>query len=136
MVVNIEGDGMFSYETKFLNMTEIFLSIAQQLKTLCINQYVLVVQSGLTFCVLILPTSLLCPWNSLGKNMSGLPFPSPGGSSWPRDRTQISHTASRFFTVWATRKPCLIRVLSCTSILFEKKCYPIYCILQATLIWL
>ena len=52
---------MFSYETKFLNMTEIFLSIAQQLKTVCVNQYVLVVQSGLTFCVLILPTSLLCP---------------------------------------------------------------------------
>ena len=26
------------------------------------------------------------------------------GSSWPRDRTQVSHTAGRFFTVWATRE--------------------------------
>ena len=25
-------------------------------------------------------------------------------SSWPRDRTWVSHTAGRFFTVWATRK--------------------------------
>ena len=37
MTVNIEGDGMFSYETKFLNMTEIFLSIAQQLKTYLVS---------------------------------------------------------------------------------------------------
>ena len=26
-------------------------------------------------------------------------------SSWPRDQTQVSHTAGRFFTNWATRKP-------------------------------
>ena len=26
------------------------------------------------------------------------------GSSWPRDRTQASHIASRFFTIWATRE--------------------------------
>ena len=26
-------------------------------------------------------------------------------SSWPRDRTQVSHIAGRFFTVWATGKP-------------------------------
>ena len=25
------------------------------------------------------------------------------GSSWPRDQTQVSHIAGRFFTVWATR---------------------------------
>ena len=24
------------------------------------------------------------------------------GSSWPKDRTQVSHPAGRFFTVWAT----------------------------------
>ena len=28
-----------------------------------------------------------------------LPFPSPGESSEPRDQTQVSHTAGRFFTV-------------------------------------
>ena len=26
------------------------------------------------------------------------------GSSWSRDRTQVSHIAGRFFTVWATRE--------------------------------
>ena len=31
-------------------------------------------------------------------------IPFSRGSSWPRDRTQVSHTADRFFTVWATRE--------------------------------
>ena len=35
---------------------------------------------------------------------SGLSFPSPGEYSWPRDQTQISCVAGRFFTVWATRE--------------------------------
>ena len=35
---------------------------------------------------------------------SGLPFPSPGGSSRPRDRTQVSLTVGRRFTIWATRE--------------------------------
>ena len=26
------------------------------------------------------------------------------GSSWPRDRSQVSHIAGRFFTMWATRE--------------------------------
>ena len=30
-------------------------------------------------------------------------IPSYRGSSLPRDQTQVSHTAGRFFTVWATR---------------------------------
>ena len=32
-------------------------------------------------------------------------IPFSRGSSWPRNRTQVSHTAGRFFTVWATGKP-------------------------------
>ena len=32
-------------------------------------------------------------------------MPSSRRSSQPRDRTQVSHIASGFFTVWATRKP-------------------------------
>ena len=28
-------------------------------------------------------------------------------SSWPRDRTRVSHIAGRFFTIWATREACL-----------------------------
>ena len=35
---------------------------------------------------------------------SGLPFPSPGGSSWPWDLTQVSCIAGRRFTLWATRE--------------------------------
>ena len=35
---------------------------------------------------------------------SGLPFPSPGESSQPRDRTQVSRIAGRRFNLWATRK--------------------------------
>ena len=31
-------------------------------------------------------------------------FPFSGGSSWPRDQTQISHIAGGFFTRWATRE--------------------------------
>ena len=31
-------------------------------------------------------------------------MPSSRGSSQSRDRTQVSHTAGRFFTVWATRE--------------------------------
>ena len=35
---------------------------------------------------------------------SGLPFPSPGESSRPRDWTQVSHIAGRRFNLWATRE--------------------------------
>ena len=35
---------------------------------------------------------------------SGLPFPSPGESSRPRDQTYISCTEGGFFSVWATRE--------------------------------
>ena len=35
---------------------------------------------------------------------SGLPFLSPGGSSQPRDRTQVSRIASGLFANWATRE--------------------------------
>ena len=34
----------------------------------------------------------------------GLPFPSPGESSWPRDRTQVSCIAGRCFTLWVARE--------------------------------
>ena len=31
-------------------------------------------------------------------------IPSSRGSSWPRNRTWMSHIACRFFTIWATRE--------------------------------
>ena len=35
---------------------------------------------------------------------SRLPFSSPGDLSWPRDQTQVSHIAGRYFTLWAARE--------------------------------
>ena len=35
---------------------------------------------------------------------SGVAMSSSRGSSWPRDRTQVSHIAGRRFTLWATRE--------------------------------
>ena len=35
-------------------------------------------------------------------------FPFSRGSSQPRDRTQVSHIAGRFFTSWATREALLL----------------------------
>ena len=39
-------------------------------------------------------------------------MPFSGGSSQPRNRTQVSHTAGRFFTVWATREATGVGSLS------------------------
>ena len=42
-----------------------------------------------------------------GRVLEWVSMPSSSGSSWPRDRTQISHITGGFFTVWATREaPC------------------------------
>ena len=41
---------------------------------------------------------------------SGLPFPSPGDLSKPREGTQVSHTAGRLFTIWVTREALFLRV--------------------------
>ena len=72
----------------------------------CVCVCVLVTQSCLT---------LATPWTvahqaSLSMEISreeywrGLPFLLPGGSSWPRDQTQVSRIAGGFFTVWATKE--------------------------------
>ena len=44
------------------------------------------------------------------------------GSSWPRDWTQISHTAGRRFTIWATRE-----VQNMTLGCFQKSSLPLKC---------
>ena len=49
---------------------------------------------------------------------SGLPFPSPGESSWPRDWTRVSHIAGSRFTLWATREAQEIYNLWQNDILF------------------
>ena len=45
------------------------------------------------------PARLLCPWNSPGQNTSEVAIPFPRRSSQPRDRTQVTHIAGRFFTI-------------------------------------
>ena len=39
------------------------------------------------------------------------------GSSWPRDQTQVSHIAGRFFTVWATREAKVYAIYNVYTIL-------------------
>ena len=45
---------------------------------------------------------------------SGLPFPSPGESSWPGDQTRVFHMAGRCFTLRGTREAhtCMVNYLS------------------------
>ena len=50
------------------------------------------------------PARLLCPWGfSRQEYWSGWPCPPSRGSSQPRDWTQVSSIAGRFFTVWDTK---------------------------------
>ena len=48
--------------------------------------------------------SMGSPWNSPGQNTGGGRLFS-GGSSQPRNQTQVSRIVGRFFTSWAERKP-------------------------------
>ena len=54
-----------------------------------------VAQSCLTLCD---PMNYYSPWNSPGQNTEVASFPFSRGSSQPRDRTQVSHSAGRFST--------------------------------------
>ena len=52
------------------------------------------------------PPGLCSPWNSPGQNAGvGITFPFSRRSSQPRDWTQVSHIAGRFFTSWPRGKP-------------------------------
>ena len=50
------------------------------------------------------PTSLLCPWTLQIRILAWVAIPFSRRSSQPRDWTHVSHTAGRFFTIWATRE--------------------------------
>ena len=45
---------------------------------------------------------------------SGLPFPSPGDLSRPRDQTQASHISGRWFNLWAMLTVVITKYLSRT----------------------
>ena len=51
---------------------------------------------------------LYSPWNSPGQKWVAVPF--SRGSSQPRDWTQVSCIAGRFFTSWATREVLFLTV--------------------------
>ena len=55
--------------------------------------------------VLVIPWTVACQaplqWDSPGKNLERVAISFSRGSSWPRDRTQVSCIAGRFFTNWA-----------------------------------
>ena len=48
-------------------------------------------------------------WILQARILEWVAIPFSRGSSWPRDRTGVSHIAGRFFTVWATRQCLLIK---------------------------
>ena len=69
-----------------------------------IKKNMLVIQ--LTLCD---PTDCGLPGSSVhgileARILEWVAIPFSRGSSWPRDRTWVSHIAGRFFTVWATRE--------------------------------
>ena len=55
------------------------------------------------------------------ENWSGLPFPSPGESSWPGDQTCVSHLAGIFFITESPGKP---KVCPRCSIVIESRIAP------------
>ena len=63
-------------------------------------------QSRPTLCDLMdcSPPGSSVHWDSPGKNTGVGCCALLQGSSQPRDQTQVSHIAGRFFTIWATRK--------------------------------
>ena len=77
------------------------------------RMYVLVTQSCPPLCnpMDCSHSRLFCPWNSPGKNMEWVAIPFLGGSSWPRDRIQVSCIEGRFFTIWATREYLFLHYL-------------------------
>ena len=72
----------------------------------CVCVCVLIAQSCLSFCNPM-------DWSPPGSSVHGIlqqsirewiAIPFSRGSSWPRDPTQVSWTAGRFFTIWSTRE--------------------------------
>ena len=53
---------------------------------------------------LFVTTWTTSPWILQARTLDWVTFPFSRGPSQPRDQTQVSHTAGRFFTGWATRE--------------------------------
>ena len=50
------------------------------------------------------PMNSTVRWILQARILEQVAIPFSRGSSQPRDRTQVSHTAGRFFAIWATRE--------------------------------
>ena len=61
-------------------------------------------RSSLLFCGCFTFPRLLCLWDSQSGTLEWVTIPFSRVSSQPRDWTQVSHTAGRFFAIWATRE--------------------------------
>ena len=63
--------------------------------------------SGVQFSVTLWTVAFQAPLStgfSMQEHWSGLPSPSPGESSWPRDRTHVSCTGRQIPYLWAIRE--------------------------------
>ena len=71
-----------------------------------VKMEVLVAQSCLTLCDLMDYSLQGSSVHEIlqARTLEWVAIPFSRASSWPRDRTQVSHITGRFFTVWATRK--------------------------------
>ena len=96
---------LFSY---FINSTEVSIIVFQISLSSCSMLDMLKVKSeSESHSVMsnsLCPYGLYNPWNSPGQNTEVVRFPFSRGSSQPRDWTQVSCIAGRFFTSWAPRE--------------------------------
>ena len=113
-----------------LNVLNIYVLIYRNM----LNGPSLIMALSVSFCSSIFPSYIWCsvvrcmcayslshvqlfviPWTaarqaplSMGiiqaRILEWIAMPSSSGSSQPRDRTQVSHIADRFFTIWTTRE--------------------------------
>ena len=73
-------------------------------------------------CFFATPWTIACQaplsmWILQARILEWVAMPSSRGSSQPRDQTQVSLIAGRFFTIWATREAHLSHLLLCNFIL-------------------
>ena len=73
-------------------------------------------------CFFATPWTIACQaplsmWILQARLLEWVAMPSSRGSSQPRDQTQVSLIAGRFFTIWATREAHLSHLLLCSFIL-------------------
>ena len=88
---------------------KVFMAVIKEILISCnwrVAVVVFVTQLCLTLCN---PMDCSLPGSSVHgilqvRIVQGVAIPFSRGSSWPRDQTQVSYTAGRFFTIWATRE--------------------------------